>query len=224
MRVIFIEALDPRIAIAVGSRAGAVARRSVLPPSTAGDPILTPYTCYHLRLNSGRAVPRSTGPGATKSLCANRECPLAGQAATGIVVRHGFYQIKSEASSIPMPDLRQDLRYKHRDPLLPTPNRRACFDGVAAPQRRRPEQVRHRCQTSSARPESAGFFFADEIPSKPSGGAWPEACGLIELLFCEALKSYKIIYTGLRPAPRNGRKSLKTLVGGTGLEPVTSCF
>ena len=52
-------------------------------------------TCEDLRLNSGRPVLRSSGPRAMKSLsCANRDCPLAGNAAAGRVVRHGFYRTK----------------------------------------------------------------------------------------------------------------------------------
>ncbi len=47
---------------------------------------------------------------------------------------------------------------------------------------------------------------------------------MIQLLFCEALNSYKTIYSGFSGIPKIGRKSLKVLVGGPRLELGTSCL
>ena len=46
---------------------------------------------------------------------------------------------------------------------------------------------------------------------------------MIELLTCEALNSYNIIYTGFSGWRETGRKLLKTLVGAEGFEPPASC-
>ena len=46
---------------------------------------------------------------------------------------------------------------------------------------------------------------------------------MIELLNCETLNSYKIIYSGFRRSAETDPKLLKPMVGAEGFEPPTSC-
>ena len=46
---------------------------------------------------------------------------------------------------------------------------------------------------------------------------------MIELLICEVLNSYSIIYTGFSGRKKIGRKLLKPLVRAEGFEPPASC-
>ena len=61
------------------------------------------------------------------------------------------------------------------------------------------------------------------IPPKPMREPFEDAYEVIELLICEALNSYKIIYSGFWASPEIGRKLLKKMVGARGFEPPTSC-
>ena len=61
------------------------------------------------------------------------------------------------------------------------------------------------------------------IPSEPLREPFEDAYEVMELLICEALNSYKIIYSGFWANPETGRKLLKTMVGAEGFEPPASC-
>src|SRR5262245_50518118 len=78
--------------------------------------------------------------GVMKSLkCPNRECPLAG---VGNIIRHGFYQTKlGKASSISVPELREDILREHRHTLLSTPTSSRHLRRSRRTQRGGPEQV-----------------------------------------------------------------------------------
>ena len=61
------------------------------------------------------------------------------------------------------------------------------------------------------------------IPSEPLREPFEDAYEVIELLICEALNSYKIIYSGFCGSLVTGRKLLKKMVGAEGFEPPASC-
>ena len=57
-----------------------------------------------------------------KSLsCPNGQCSLSGKSAVGHIIRYGFYTTKvGKASSLPVPDLWEDVLLNMRDTLLST--------------------------------------------------------------------------------------------------------
>ena len=57
-----------------------------------------------------------------KSLsCPDRHCSPSGKGDAGAIIHHGFHKTPWETASLPIPNLREDVRPDNRDTLPSTP-------------------------------------------------------------------------------------------------------